>query len=266
VSCRVSVGSESGTTNIPITFDASAPLPVLSVTPNTSLGWSTAATVHGTGFLPDQQLLLTQCAHVAGRTEPRCVGVVNEPRVVADATGAFTVPTRIRRLMASSSYPDGRPVVDCAHVHCFLRAVPPPINREDRIYLYRSGAVDTALDIADDGIPIALIRRVSVRNENRLVININVDLMAPATSPLTITYSTGTAPPSIYPDATAGSDYVPKLDHHLYFLPGETHHQISIALVDDNVREVIEQVAVNLSGSFHANTRAAIAHIQSDDR
>jgi hypothetical protein len=201
---------------------------------------------------------VTECAPWASRAfGPSCTGVVNEPRVIADATGAFTIPMKIRRLVDQG---------DCAQVGCFVRAVTPPINREDRIYLYRAGAVDTALDIPDDGIPIALLPKVSIRKENRLVININVDLMAPAASPLTITYSTGTAPPSVFPDATPGVAYVPKINHHLYFLPGETHHQISISLLDDTTPEPGEAFAVNLSGYFHANVRTTIAEIQNDDR
>jgi len=265
-SCHVSVNATSGTTNIPVTFDPTTPVPVLSVTPNSSLGWSTAATVHGSGFLAGQEMMLTQCARVTPTAEARCVGAVYSPHATADSTGAFTFPIKVRRLVGSSPF-DPRGAVDCAHVDCFVRAVLPPRNREDRVSLYGKGAVDTALDIADDGIPIPLIREITRQTEGHLPeVEINVDLMAPATSPLTITYSTGDAPPgSLYPSAAAGSDYIAKLSHHLYFLPGETHHEVRIAIVDDEISEPVEQFAVNYGGYFHANTRTSVVNIANDD-
>jgi hypothetical protein len=264
-SCSVRVQGPSGETIIPVTFDPAAPVPVLSVTPNSNLGWSTAATVHGSGFLPGQEMLVTQCARRTATAEVGCVGAVYAPHPTADDTGAFTFPLKVRRLVGGTPF-DPSGAVDCAHTDCFVRAVLPPINREDRPP-YLKGAVDTALDVADDGIPIALIRKITRQTEGHLPqVEINVDLMAPATSPLTITYSTGDAPPgSLYPTASAGSDYIAKLSHHLYFLPGETHHQVRITIVDDTISEPVEQFAVNYSGYFHANTRTSVVNIANDD-
>lgn len=265
VTCQVSVRVVAGTTVIPVTFDPAAPLPVLSVTPNSDLGWSTTATVHGSGFLPDQEILVTQCAHVVayGTDGASCVGALHAPHATADATGAFAFPTKIRRLIPSHFDP-ARGTVDCAHVQCFERAALAPLNRDDRP-AYAKGAVEAGLDIADDGIPVALMRKTFLQTEHRTELKINVDLTAAAASPLTITYTTGAAPPGGYPQATAGSDYVAKLSHHLYFQPGETHHEIRISILDDSVSEPTEQFAVNLSGSFHANTRIAIVTIGNDD-
>jgi hypothetical protein len=55
--------------------------------------------------------------------------------------------------------------------------------------------------------------------------------------------------------ATDGSDYAAKASR-LRFLVGETHHVISIVLVDDQVSEPAESFAVKLAGRFHANTRS----------
>jgi len=211
-------------------------------------------------------MLVTQCARDAPTAEAGCIGVLYAPHATADSTGAFTFPLKVRRLIGSSPFnPFG--AVDCAHVDCCVRAVLPPLNRQERVSLYGKGAVDTALDVADDGIPIALIRGITRQTEGHLPeVEIRVDLTAPASSPLTITYSTGSAPlGSGYPSATAGSDYVPKVNHHLYFLPGETRHKVRIAILDDKISEPDEQFAVNFSGFFHANTRTSLVNIANDD-
>jgi hypothetical protein len=259
------VSTIQGRTVIPVTFDPAAPVPVLSVTPNSNLGWSTSATVHGSGFVPDQELLVTQCAGPGPFDDLRCVGVVYKSHPVTDGTGAFTFPIKIRRLISSNRSREPS-VVDCALVDCFVRVSFPPFNREDRVSLYKRGPVDAPLDIVDDGIPVVLMGKSFGQNEQHPVVNINIDLTQPAQAPFAVTYSTATAVDSPYAPATAGSDYVAKVNHHLYFLPGETHHQISISILDDATPEPVEVFAVNLSGYFHAIRRTVDVGIGDNDR
>jgi hypothetical protein len=272
--CHVDVSTVPTSAVIPLTFDPTAPIPVVSVTPSTNLPWSTPATVHGTGFVPGLELAVTQCARLIDLTFgslpfTRCSGVKHEPHAFADATGAFTFPIVARRLLPGPlRTSDPSHSIDCARadVECFERVLLPSsafesLNRETD---YGKGPVDTALDVADDGIPVALVRKSYGLSEHHLVVKIRVTLASPATSPLFVSYSTGTVAASGgYGSATPGSDYVAKTSR-LRFLPGDTHHSIQITIVDDAVPEPVDRFAVNLSGSFHANTRSVIVAIGND--
>jgi hypothetical protein len=274
--CNVTVAGASANAVIPIAFDPSAPIPAVSVTPSSNLGWSSAATVHGTGFVPGQELWVTQCARWVDRSylysvpTVHCVGVKDAPHATADSSGAFTVPAVTRRLVppdpGGSFEPWGS--ADCVQpgVECFERVLLPPApGATDRVAIYGKGPIDTGLAFADDGIPVVLVKKNILQTEHHTAVRIRVDLTGPAPSPLTVEYSTGSVPPPLGDgSATAGSDYVAKMSR-LHFLPGETHHVITITLLDDTVSEPYEVFAVRYAGAFHANTRATVIRIANDD-
>jgi hypothetical protein len=277
ITCTVNITAAPTSAVIPVTFDPSAPVPGLSVTPSSSLGWTTSATVHGSGFLPGQELWVTQCARYddpafAGSERiTHCNGVKYAPHATVDGTGAFTFPTVLRRLIPAdpggSFDPSGS--VDCVQpgVDCFERVLLPPPERAtiNRAETYGKGPLDTALAFVDDHIPVALMKKSILQTEHHTQVKIRVDLTAPAASPLTVEYGTGSVvPPLGEGSATAGSDYVAKTSR-LHFLPGETHHVVTITLIDDNVSEPYELFAVNFAGAFHANTRTTVIRIANDD-
>jgi hypothetical protein len=257
---------------IPLTFDASAPVPTVSVTPSSNLGWTANATVHGSGFPPGQELWVTECARSSTSTEPivHCAGVKHEPHAVADGSGSFSFPTTVRRLLAGhgSASPDPSGSADCVQpgVECFERVVLPPVPGEtDRNALYANGPIDTPLAFNDDGIPVVLVKTSIRQQEHHTAVKISVDLTGPASSPLIVEYTTATVPAGVgIVPATPGSDFVAKTSR-LHFLPGETHHVIWITLVDDQVSEPDELFAVKLAGAFHANRRSIPILITNDD-
>ena len=124
------------------------------------------------------------------------------------------------------------------------------------VLAYANGPIDTPLAFTDDGIPVVLVRKSIRQQEHHTLVRISVDLTAPASSPLIVEYTTATVPAGVgVVPATPGSDFVAKASR-LHFLPGETHHVISIMFVDDQVSEPDELFAVKLAGAFHANRRS----------
>lgn len=88
---------------VPLTFDPDAPLlpdPVLAVTPDQDLIRDQPVTLHGTGFFPDEPLLLTICA--PGLDPFSCAGLP----VQADGSGelATTATPRIFQLQWHGGY------------------------------------------------------------------------------------------------------------------------------------------------------------------
>jgi hypothetical protein len=276
LTCNVTATNVPTSAVIPLTFDPSAPVPAVSVAPNSNLGWTGNVTVHGSGFPPGQELWVTECAryvnHASVYTQPivHCAGVKDGPHAVADGSGSFSFPTVIRRLLAGNEAlsPDPSGSADCVQpgVACFERVVlPPPAGETNRAALYGNGPIDTPLTFTDDGIPVVLVRKSIRQQEHHTVVRISVDLTGPSTSPLIVEYTTTMVPASVgVVPASAGSDYVAKASR-LHFLPGETHHVISITLVDDQVSEPSELFAVKLAGAFHANTRSIPILITNDD-
>ena len=254
--CEIVVDAQPVPSRQSLTFDPSAPVPLLHVTPNTGLGWRQPVTVTGSGYLPNQFLWVTQCVQV---TDPRsfviqrtpCIGAKHQPQPTVNGDGRFTFTLDARRMVGED---------DCVTNtnHCFIRALIP----DERYHL---GPVDTQFAVADDGRPVVLLDAGTSVTESAGTTHIEVRLTDPATAPLTVSYTTAASPPSdLYDPARPGADYVTRTSR-LQFLPGESRHVIAIPIVDDEGRENGEAFDVQISGRFHALRRTSTVFISDND-
>ncbi len=113
----------------PVSFDPTVPVvpPTVTVTPQFGLADRTLVSVHGTGFTPGDQVLISQCDVDAVSYGPGCSPGASSVYLSADPSGAVDASLRVRRDL--SYYDDSRggpPIVtaNCSDAvgECVIRA------------------------------------------------------------------------------------------------------------------------------------------------
>ncbi len=253
VQCALSVASSRSfqRTQVPLTFDASQPLPPLAatVTPNTGLSDLESVAIHATEVLPGP-VFISECAATPVDGPSGCLGPVTVEQG-ANGAGTLDAPYQVHQIVEGA----GIPTTDCAAaVGTCLIVVED--NYGDAVQ------VPLGFSISSPNLPTLALRSVKVTEGTGGVTAapVGVELNGPAPGPVVIQWKAvpGTATSADYTAAT-GTITIPT---------GASGGTIPAEVVADALDERTERFAIMVETVTGATVEDGSAHvkIKDDDR